>query len=116
MTEDLNELFRKITNDLAEMKSEIRALVEMQKDGTTSRARLTAEMHEVDKRMTLVEREITQIRQMVEKLDAQRAAEAPGKAKLAVWITILAFVVTAIVTALSSIIPQAFLGWWRGSP
>jgi hypothetical protein len=112
MTDELNALFLKITGELAAARSDIQTLLQLQKEGVESRGKQGDEIHRIDKRLTLMERDVEDIRKMVQRLDAARQAQAIGSARLAAYLTLAGMVVAAIATVITALIPPAIIEWW----
>jgi VIT1/CCC1 family predicted Fe2+/Mn2+ transporter len=113
MTQNLNDLLLRITGELAAARSDIATLIQLQKEGADSRALQSDEIHTIDKRLTVLERDVRSIQEMVAKLDAARQTQSISAARIAALLTIAGVAVTAVVTVITAFIPQAVLEWWK---
>lgn len=102
--EEISAVLRSLAEKLGGTRSDVAALLEINKTSADDRVRLHNDMREIDRRLTKVEFAL-------DALVAQAKAEAPTKAKVATWLA----VGSTILFMAGAIIPQLLLDLWRSS-
>lgn len=103
MTEDLNDVLRQFTGEIAAARADIASLLQIQKDSTADRNLIHSELRGIDRRLIAVEISIQSI------VERQKADE-PNRTKIAAILTIGGF----LLVVAGALVPQLILEWWRG--